>query len=159
MSPRPFLALARRLAVEAGTAHANAAPLCRCAIGRAYYAAYNAAVDFLNRIGFETTNSHACHMAVQYALNQSNDESLRNVSTFLNTLHGERRLADYELRNPSPENVAYAGRLVDMAEEAFRLIEEVEADTSRWGPIATAVLNYVTTSQTAALRRKSGARS
>ena len=157
MQSRLFLTLAQRLVADARTAAAGGGTAeCRCGIGRAYYAAYNVATDFLDRIGFATTNSHNCHQAVQYALNQSGNASLRDVSTYLNVLHTERRLADYEMRNTRPEVVAHADRMVQLAETAIELIEAVQSDTGLWGEIASAVLNYVNTSQTAALRRKSG---
>ncbi len=154
------LSLAQKLVVDAQTAAPSLGGVaeCRCAIGRAYYAAYNVAVDFLDRIGFATTNSHNCHQAVQYALNQSGNASLRDVSTFLNVLHTERRLADYEMRNTRPEGVEHADRMVRLAEKAIEFVEAVQSNTSLWGEIAIAVLNYVNTSQTAALRRKSGAK-
>ena len=160
MLSRLYLTLAQQLVagVQASTplTGGSGAPECRCAISRAYYAAYNVAVDFLDRLGFETTNSHNCHQAVQFALNQSGNASLRDVSTFLNTLHTERRRADYEMRNTRPEEVSHADAMVKVAETAIALVDSVLSDTSLWGAIATAVLNYVNTSQTAALRRKSG---
>lgn len=157
MVPRLYLALAQRLIAGPRTSPPEPAE-CRCAISRAYYAAYNVAADFLDRIGFATTNSHNCHQAVQYALNQSGNASLRDVSTYLNTLHTERRLADYEMRNPRPESAAHADQMVKLAATAIDSVKLVQNDTSLWGAIATAVLNYVLTSQTAALRRKTGGR-
>jgi hypothetical protein len=160
MVSRLYLTLAQTLVAGVRAAApltgGTGAAECRCAISRAYYAAYNVAVDFLDRLGFETTNNHNCHQAVQFALNQSGNTSLRDVSTYLNTLHTERRRADYEMRNARPEQVSHADTMVKLAESAISLVETVQGDTSLWGSIAIAVLNYVNTSQTAALRRKSG---
>jgi hypothetical protein len=160
MVSRLYLTLAQQLVAGVKAAApltgGTGAPECRCAISRAYYAVYNVAADFLYQIGFETTNNHNCHQAVQFALNQSGSAPLRDVSTYLNTLHTERRRADYEMRNTRPEEVAHADAMVRLAESAVDLIESVRADTSLWGAVATAVLNYVNTSQTAALRRRSG---
>ena len=89
----------------------DGAPECRCATSRAYYAAYNVAVEFLGRIGFETTNSHNCHHAVQFAFNQSGNASLRTVSANLNSLHSERKVADYEMRNTLSDTYPHANSI------------------------------------------------
>lgn len=160
MDSRGYLTLAQQLVagVQAKTplTGGTGAPECRDAISRAYYAVYNFAVDFLNRIGFETVNNHSSHQAVQFALNQCGNDSLRTVSTNLNTLHSERRKADYDMRDPHPERVDQAIAMVKVAESAIGRIETVQSDTSLLGAIAMAVLNYITTSQTTGLRRKSG---
>lgn len=158
MHSRLYLTLAQQLVsgVQAGRplTGGTGAPECRCAISRAYYAAYNVAVDYLDAIGFRTENVGACHTAVQYALNQSGNASLETVSTNLGTLYSERRKADYEMKNPRPENVVQADAMVKLAESAIALVDAVRSDTSLWGAIATGVLAYITTSGTNALRRK-----
>jgi len=136
----------------------DGAPECRCATSRAYYAAYNVAVEFLGRIGFETTNSHNCHHAVQFAFNQSGNASLRTVSANLNSLHSERKVADYEMRNTLSDTYPHANSIVELARTPIGMIDAVASDTSLWGEIATAVLNYIDMSKTTALRRKSGSK-
>lgn len=127
---------------------------CRCAISRAYYGAYNVAVDLLDKIGFKTENVGACHTAVQHVLNNSGNTDLAIVSTGLGTLYKERRLADYEMKSARPESATQADVMVKLAESVVELIRTIQNDTSQLGPIATAVGAYVSTSQPTGLSRK-----
>jgi uncharacterized protein (UPF0332 family) len=163
MKSQEYLSLARYLV----DAVANAAPLigntaapeCRCAISRAYYAVFNRAVDCLDLIGFEATNSGAVHAAVQHAFNQASNRSLNRASANLNTLYAERRKADYEMNDTRSESTPQALAMVQLAESSMHLIETVIGDTALWGQIITDILKYINQSSTGGLRRKAaGAR-
>jgi hypothetical protein len=162
MDGRRLLTLAQKL-VEGV---ANRTPLtggdgaaeCRSAISRAYYATFLVAAEYLDRIGFAAQNSPGAHVAVRYALNNSGDGALRGVATHLETLHKDRRRADYEMKDARTESLHNAEGAVNLAARVIARLDEVR-DTSppeRTGAIAVAVSNWLKTAQTAGLRQKSG---
>lgn len=164
MDGRRYLALAQQL-VEGSKARTpltggDGAPECRTAVSRAYYATFLVAAAFLDRIGFAVENTHAAHSAVQRALNNSGDEVLRDVARYLDTLHKDRRKADYEMRNVWPEVPANAELVVDRAANAVAKLDDVRdtAAPERLGAVAAAVSAWLKGAQTAGLRQKPGTR-
>ena len=162
MDGRCLLALAQKL-VEGVAAHApltggDGAPECRSAISRAYYATFLVAAAYLDRIGFAVQNSPSAHAAVQFALNNSGDTALRGVGTDLERLHGERRRADYAMKDRNPETREYAEEAVRLAASAIARLDDVRdsAAPERTGAIAVAVSQWLKAAQTAGLRQKSG---
>ncbi len=134
MNPRRHLDLARELVtgVRSGKPVTGGVgePECRCAIGRAYYAAFLVAREFLNRIGIWVTPTSGGHTAVQYALNNSGVRALMLVSTQLDTLSKDRTDADYEPGNPRTDDVIVAGLAVDLATTAIQMLDFVAAGRS-----------------------------
>jgi hypothetical protein len=155
MDSRLYVTLARTLVTEVqGRTPPTGAAECRCAISRAYYGAYNVAVDLLDMIGFRTENVGACHVNVQHVLNNSGNADLAAASSGLGTLYVERRHADYEMKNTRPESAAQADAMVKLAESVVQLIVTIRNNTSGLGPIITAVAAYVATSSPAGVKRK-----
>lgn len=132
----------------------DGAPECRCAISRAYYAAYNCAVDYLGRIGFKTQNVGACHTAVQHVLNNCGETVLKQVSSKLGTLYTERRNADYEMNHRPSETPRQAEAMVRIAESAVAQLESAASDTGKLGEIAGAILKYIADAGVTAVVRK-----
>ena len=162
MDGRRLLILAQKLVegVAAGTplTAGDGAPECRSAVSRAYYAAFLVAAAFLDRIGFAVENSPGAHVAVQYALNNSGDEPLRDVARDLSILHKDRRKADYEMKDARAEALANAELVVERAASAIARLDEVRdnATPDRTGAIAVAISRWLKSAQNAGLRQKSG---
>lgn len=159
MDARLYFQLAEKLLEAAKNAKplvpGRGEPECRAAISRAYYAVYNGVIQYLDRIGFEPGKSFDNHRVIQDALSQSGNDNLRTVGNTLNTLHTERKWADYYLRNLRPESVAHAESVLLTAGEMIRLIDQVaQGPPDVHGQIATAILRYVTSRQTEALKLK-----
>lgn len=164
MDGRQYLILAQKLleGIATGTplSGGDGAPECRSAISRAYYGAFLVASAYLDRIGFAVQNSPAAHVAVQHALNNSGEESLRKVASELGRLHTERRLADYETKNRNPEQLVNAEAAVDLAANVIARLDEIRdrSTPERMGAIAIAVSKWLKGAQTAGLRQKLGTR-
>jgi len=131
MNSRRFLDLARELVagVRAGKSATGGAgePECRCAIGRAYYAAFLVAREFLNRIGIWVTPTAGGHTAVQFALNNSGAPALVTAARQLSQLASERTDADYEPNNPRTEDILVAGPAVDLAAVTIQMLDIIAA--------------------------------
>jgi hypothetical protein len=82
MDPERFLDLAKLL--RGGTASAE---MCRTAIGRAYYAAFNVGVGALLDIGIQPNQSPSGHGELRNCLGACNDPELRRANARLGTLH------------------------------------------------------------------------
>lgn len=136
----------------------DGAPECRSAISRAYYTAFLVASSYLDRIGFAVENTPAAHVAVQHALNNSGDGSLRGVASDLRDLSTERRRADYDMKDRSPEQASNAERIVNLAASAIARLDDVRdtATPERTGAVAVAVSKWLKSAQNAGLRQKSG---
>jgi hypothetical protein len=81
---------------------------CRCAIGRAYYAAFLTAREFLNEIGLVLSPVASSHSIVQHALNNAGYNLLGLVATALRALYLLRTKADYDLSDILTESVTEA---------------------------------------------------
>jgi uncharacterized protein (UPF0332 family) len=162
MDGRRLLTLAEKLlegvAARSPLTGGDGAPECRTAISRAYYAAFLVAAAYLDRIGFAVESSPAAHVAVQYALNNSGDATLRNVSSDLGKLHAKRRVADYEPKNAHPEQLPNAQEAVRLAADVIAWLDDVRDNSTpeRMGAIAVAISKWLKSAQTAGLRQKSG---
>ncbi|HEY1190697.1 MAG TPA: hypothetical protein VGE74_23905 [Gemmata sp.] len=163
MDGRRLLELAQKLVdgVATGTplTGGDGAPECRSAISRAYYATFLVASALLDRIGFAVQNSPAAHAAVQYALNNSGDAALRAVASDLDSLHRDRRRADYDPRDKSAQQRAKAEEATQLAARIIARLDEVRdaAAPERLGAIASAVSVWLKGAKSAGLRQKSGA--
>lgn len=160
MDGRRFLALAQKLVEGAPLTPGDGAPEYRTAISRSYYATFLVASAFLDRIGFEVQNTPAAHMAVQYALNNSGDATLRAVASDIDALHKGRRSADYDMSYKSAIQRAKAKETTQLAADVIARLDEVGGtpDLSRLGAIAVAISVWLKGAQNSGLRQKSGAR-
>jgi uncharacterized protein (UPF0332 family) len=161
MDARLYLDLAKKLVeeVKAGrflVVNGAGESECRAAISRAYYAAYNGAVSFLGLVGLVPGKSHEGHLVLREILNNSGNEDLRRAGRILDSLHTERKSADYYLNDRRAESIRQAESVVRNAEEVFKLLDQVIAEPPALrGAIATAVHAYVQQRQTEAFRPKS----
>lgn len=162
MDGRRHLAVARKLIdgvlAAAPLTGGDGAPECRSATSRAYYAAFLAAVAFLDRIGFASQTSPSAHVDAQHALNNGGDELLRIAGAELYKLHRRRRLADYEVTNPVAEVPAEAAKDVNAATEILAALDEAAGyPLEQLGAIASAISTWVKGAKPGGLRQKSGA--
>lgn len=97
---------------------------CRCAISRAYYAAFHVAVDFLRFIRIKVCDSAACHVVTMNGLGNSGETDLATVGTYLGTLYDERAHADYEMTKPRAESLSQAELAATMSRDAIVLLDQ-----------------------------------
>src|SRR5207249_5634921 len=69
----------------------------RTSLSRSYYAVFNVAVAFLQQMGIEPVSGPQAHSAVKNGLLASQDAGLVKIGSDLDTLHAERRRADYDM--------------------------------------------------------------
>ena len=113
MIPTQFLFLAERLLQNEKCAEGL-----RTAISRAYYAAFNEAKNFLERVpGVKVTSGSACHADVQRHFVNLGDLDVEKIGHDLATLHTWRLKADYKLSASSVEGASTALLYVTMARE------------------------------------------
>lgn len=137
MNPRDLHTLAQRLANEQGAAE------CRTAINRAYYAAYNTAVEFLTEVGCSLPSTAESHSRVREALAHAQSPPLRNCQHRLGELYAWRERADYRMGDSWPENPLHAGVAVQTAERIIRDIGSIKtlSDADRL-KVAATILNW-----------------
>jgi hypothetical protein len=131
MNPRRFLDLAERLVqgVESGRALTGRGGEveCRCAIGRAYYAAFLVAREFLESLDIAVPNGGACHTAAQRGLNNSGVSTLAVIAGQLGKLYTGRADADYDMRMGAVETAKDARAAVDLARTLVTMIDVILA--------------------------------
>jgi uncharacterized protein (UPF0332 family) len=138
MDPRAFLDLAKRL-LEKET---NPEGL-RSTVGRAYYAAFNVAAEFLAGIGASIPKDASGHKKAQFYLNNSQDETLQQVAGDLDDLRGVRNDADYRLDKKHVEKEANVRNWVDVADEIIKCLDECKSGpVQRRNDVAEAVKDY-----------------
>jgi hypothetical protein len=127
MDPRLYLQLADALAKIANGSNylvtGKGEVESRATAGRAYYAAFLVARDFLRWLGFGLTNGGNCHLYAQYALNNSGHTILKQVSTHLKTLYDGRASADYNMGDRTTENPTKATAAVALSRLTITLID------------------------------------
>ena len=122
MEARDFLLLADRLAGE-DTAAGN-----RTALSRAYYAAFNASVEFLRGFGVRARSGHLGHEDVQSALRHSGVDAVIRAGAELRQLQSTRVRADYLLRDPFPENPRVVAEWLERVKVLFDRLDATAAD-------------------------------
>jgi uncharacterized protein (UPF0332 family) len=114
MDAHQFLAVAEELVASARNdpTQPNARAICRTAIGRAYYALFLLAREFVSGLGFETRSVPSIHVTLAESLQHSDVLSLKRIGETLDALRAQRTDADYEMRNTAVETVANAEGVV-----------------------------------------------
>lgn len=121
MDPRSFLQFAKMLATSTRPGPAE----CRSAISRSYYSAYLVAVSFLkDHARLEPRGGADKHSAVKLSFMECKDADAKRIGVRLDTLHTQRKDADYEMSKPGPETQAAALAASRLSEE---LIDELGA--------------------------------
>jgi hypothetical protein len=132
MDPRLYLALAKALVARVksndGLVSAGGQAECRCAISRAYYAAYLVAVSLLGFLRINVADNGLCHTVTKNGLNNSGDNDLVTASSHLGTLYTDRRRADYKMNHASAGTVMQAEAMVDLADETITLLDKYQRE-------------------------------
>ena len=125
MDPREFHRLASHLVGGSSPAEF------RTAIGRAYYATYNVAVEILEDMGFRISRGPAGHGEVQHRLSNSDDTEVMRVGSQLTDLHSRRIQADNRLDRTDVENIKTARALVEQARRMIQALDGCRSDPRR----------------------------
>lgn len=135
MDPRDFHKLATELCQ-----HGRPADL-RCAVGRAYYAAFNVAAEMFRTWSIPVLQNASGHGEVLRYLGNSNDAELQQVGYKLGNLRGRRNAADYDLSAKDVENGRTVLLLVDEARRAIATMD-LCLTPARSAPIIAAIEDY-----------------
>ena len=117
-----YLRLAREITDSVSDKWDREAAL-RCAISRAYYAAFCAARNHLEREGQRLSRSGLDHRDVPRRLRERSDAASKQIASHLERLRIDRNRADYH-----DTLVGFGGTLDNLAaaaDEALRVAEEV----------------------------------
>lgn len=130
MNPRDFCSLAHTLVQEARN---KPSPVrCRTAISRAYFAAYNVAIEILSNMNIYILGQGGDkHVIVREYLNNSGDQSIKAAKKELNDLHENRKASDYldyKLKNFDPENPTTALSCVKVASSIIKRLDACSLD-------------------------------
>jgi hypothetical protein len=125
MNPRQFLELATTLANSPdGSALAEAQH--RSAISRAYYAAFNGAVQFLNRIKVSVIDETKAHVSVRMSFITCGEEIAKDIGGLLAMLIRQRKYADYDMDDPGPERKKTATAACEQSREVFKKLDQCQ---------------------------------
>lgn len=135
MDPADFLKLAEEL-VERNT------PCdCRSAIGRAYYGVYNTAIRYMQSAGLTIPKGTESHKKIWEDFINCGFPELARAGSQLGDLHGMRRLADYEMDDPDPEDYKTARFCVNEAKRHIETVKRLLTGPDRSG-IVSAIQGY-----------------
>ena|SRR5712691_1002591 len=139
MDARDFLSLAQLLLATEKTPRGF-----RTVIGRAYYAAFNVASDFLSNLGFKLPKDGTAHSLAYKLIYNCKDIYLKTSATNLNNLKGVRTTADYDLDDESVEKEPVANSWTHIANEIIQTLDSCKGDFARLGNIKIEIKNYMT---------------
>ncbi len=117
------MSLAVRLSAGAGEAE------WRTAVGRAYYAAFHAARELLEDLGFTVPRADVAHFFLSVRLQNSGDPQMIKAGSDLNTLRRFRNQADYDLYRPFSQRIALSQ--VPAAERIIQALNAAQIDPLR----------------------------
>ena len=125
MDPRDFRTLAVVL-VKPGAPANN-----RTAIGRAYYAAFNVALNHLRAEGFQIKQNNSAHEEVTRHLAWSNDADVQRAGSQIQDLRGKRNKADYKLTDPETDSDTAATFWVGKAHDCITMLDGAFQGTNK----------------------------
>jgi len=137
MDARDFLALAQSLLTTEKTPRGF-----RTIIGRAYYASFNVAAEFLRRLGFDLPETGDAHVRTYRYLNNCKVREFEIVATKLNDLRTARNTSDYSLGDLSVEKEPVAILWAEAAKEIIQRIDSCSNDHSQRAQMKVEMLQY-----------------
>lgn len=143
MDPGQYLGLARERVARAKAAGPGFEAQCRSAISRAYYSVFHLTLEFLEFIDIKVTDSGQCHVAVQYALNNSGVPDLTSAQVRLRSLYGGRKSADYRMADRLTERVSYAESMIQVADKTVALLDKCRQNFQSDAAQKTAATNTI----------------
>lgn len=119
MNPDEFIKLAGRI-ISFGPAGV------RSAVSRAYYGAFNEAMDVLEGIGCGCPRNAKAHNLVVVFLDFSGNAHAKQASSMLSDLHTARLRCDYRLSDKVAEDLDTAKLDVETSERVVSLLERFQ---------------------------------
>ncbi len=104
---------------------------CRTAINRSYYAAYNVAVNLLEKSDVTLPKSGPAHGEVSRCLGNCGIQALKEAQSKLTNLYGDRIKADYKLTNKTVEKRANALKAVLSSENLIKTLGQYDSKEKR----------------------------
>jgi uncharacterized protein (UPF0332 family) len=129
MTGNDFLQFASNLAVNPGLG--SAAPRCRTAVSRAYYAAFHSAVEFLAEFGMHVPANHTGHQETSRQLHRTKQPEAQMAARLLEDLRTDRNEADYRLDRQRLETQKCAKDAVESASELHRFLDACRLEPAR----------------------------
>ncbi len=134
IQPRDFLVQADRLLASGSEVDR------RSAVSRAYYAAYHLArVLVAKKCGVVVSKTADAHQTIQRCLMNSQHTQLRSAGSRLESLRGERNVADYQLTDARFAIPDTANFSVEMAKGVFAVIAAAESNSQSFQEV---IRNY-----------------
>ena len=127
MNPRDFLDTASRLSSSSSPTAADL----RTSVSRAYYAAFNVALEFLRNAGVKPPDGWEGHRLVSEALQYSDDHEIRAGAAELTDLRKARWKADYEMDDTEVEYERTVRKLVARSRQMIRKLDNCSLDEVR----------------------------
>ncbi|QDV17701.1 hypothetical protein Pan153_23550 [Gimesia panareensis] len=98
----------------------------RSATSRAYYGAFHFAKEVICDVaGIEPARFGRSHKLPIYCLNKTGDDNALEAAYLLGNLQSRRIKADYKIKEPNPNKLAYGQYSVEQALECQRCLEVV----------------------------------
>jgi len=146
MDPRLFFTLAGTLASASGPSEL------RTSLSRSYYAVFNVAVAFLQQMGIEPVSGPQAHSAVKNGLLASQDAGLVKIGSDLDTLHAERRRADYDMGDVRCESSKTAAAVFKQAGRMLAALDSCRLAPARRGQAEAAIKRWAANTPGSGLR-------
>lgn len=125
MDPKDFLSVAKNLLRKDKPIN------CRTAINRSYYAAYNVAVNLLEKSNVTIPKSGAGHGKVGRCLGNCGIKALEEAESKLLYLHSDRIKADYRLTDKSVEKKLNALKAILSSENLIKTFAQYNTKEKR----------------------------
>lgn len=138
MNPRDYGELASRLAAKADATPAEL----RTATSRAYYALYNVAVLFLEKMRVKIPKGGEAHKLVGEALRHCGDDNVAKAARDMDDLRMARWAADYEMADTVAEDQRRVQKSAARAKQAIKKLDECEANPTRFMEARIKVRNW-----------------
>ena len=123
MNPQQFLDFAVTLAGTPDGSHLAPAHH-RTAISRSYYAAFNAARQFLDKIGVQVVRDENVHLTVRQPFANCPNPMAREIDVTLLTLIKQRKPADYAMNDSEPESRKNAQLACEQSRTVFNKLSQ-----------------------------------
>jgi hypothetical protein len=151
MDARLFLLVAEKLA-NTKSSDPEAPAAYRSSISRSYYAAFSVAVAFLEQIGVEVVDKPQGHSWVKNSFIYTPEAAFKAIGMSLETLHKERKYADYELKNPKPEKRQAADAAFKQSSKVIADLDAYRLSPGKRALVEAAIKRWVTATPGCGLR-------
>jgi len=114
----------------------------RSAVSRAYYALFHAASRFLGKLGFQTAKGPQAHGEIPARFNNCGVEDGEQIASWLNELHRQRFLADYDLTSDKFTVQFKSAIWIAQSEQAMLKLNDIAASQNLCNKIRTGIRAY-----------------